>query len=957
MSDEFTSEEFKNHCRQFNVGSSHLKILAFNVCRFFKRVDQFISLLCTTSYSPDVIVLVETWLTLNNKDNASIQGYDSKHIVRENSLSGGVSIFYKESLDAKIVDELCLCNLDIELCGIIFEIDKKEYCVLGVYRPHSGTVEGFTRELNIIFNKEPSFLRKNVILLGDLNVNLLRTEDSQTKVLTNFMRSHYLAPVIKHPTRYDPQPDVSPSLIDHIWINFISNDYKSGSILADLSDHCPIYINIKTTNLRPSFIKISFRDYSERSVEGFISDLLSVTWDFERFDNVSEMFSFFNQTIQNYFHKNFQVKTKMLSTTHINKPWITPAIQESIKTKSQYFKLYKRNVIDRETNNNYKRMLNKIIKKAKSNYYDNYFNNCFSNMKKTWSGIDDLLGRNHSNKNKKIGPIKNNDELVNDEYDIANVFNDHFCSIAQQLDQQIPHTSYTSRVNNNLTSLYLHPVTTGEVSNIISELKNSKSSSDGISTYLLKKAKHVLCSPLTELINWSLSRGEFPDLLKIAHVTPIFKSGDRCEPNNYRPISVLPVVSKVLEKCMYRRVVKFLEKYKLLSHQQYGFTRGKSCVDAVSSLTEFIYKSLNASEYVVTLFIDLKKAYDTVNHTILLDKLYSYGLRGIVYEWFKSYLTNRQQCVKIGKKFSAMRKVMVGVPQGSVLGSLLFLLYINDLPEASSLFHFVLFADDTCLTLANKNYSTLMETFNTELQKVNSWMVTNRLSLNAEKTVAINFSTRMFDSTRELKVNAQTFKFVEFTKYLGVTIDRKLSFRNHIELICSKISRNVGLLYRISLSCPKFIVRRLYYAFILPYMNYCNIIWGGAAKVHLDKLLKLQKRAVRIITGSSYLEHTAPLFKQLEFLKIDEIYRFSCCIHVFKNRNLFQSNSNVYNTRRAGVIKVTFQRLSVCQRSIHFDAAKLFNQLPLEVTQVMKIGIFKRKVKELILSNQLVAHR
>ena len=157
LSDEFTSEDFKSDCRQFNVGSFHLKILAFNVCTFFKRVNQFISLLCTTSCTPDVTLLVETWLNLNNKDNASIQCYDSKHILRENSLSGGVSIFYKESLDAKIVDELCQSNLEIELCGIKFEIDKKEYRVLGVYRPHSGTVESFTRELNIILNKEPRF--------------------------------------------------------------------------------------------------------------------------------------------------------------------------------------------------------------------------------------------------------------------------------------------------------------------------------------------------------------------------------------------------------------------------------------------------------------------------------------------------------------------------------------------------------------------------------------------------------------------------------------------------------------------------------------------------------------------------------------------------------------------------------------------------------------------------------
>ena len=451
----------------------------------------------------------------------------------------------------------------------------------------------------------------------------------------------------------------------------------------------------------------------------------------------------------------------------MSKPWITNAIKKSIKTKSKYFKLYKRCIISRETNDNYKKVLQKVIRSSKRKYFHEFFKKCTSNIKKSWKGIKTLMGRNTSSKTHKVNPIKINNEICSDHQKIANEFNKYFCSVAHELDNQIPciqHDEPNFPIFRNPHSLFVSNVTSTECGAIIANLKNTYHGIEKMSTILLKKVRDILSPQLAYLINYSFSTGSVPDELKKACVTPIFKAGDSSETNNYRPISVLPMFAKIMEKCMYNRVMSFFEQYSVLSNNQYGFKTGKSCSDAIISLTEKIYKSLNEKKFVITLFIDLKKAYDTVNHNILLEKLESYGIRGIALKWFENYLNGRKQKVKIGSLFSEWQNVNIGVPQGSVLGSLLFLVYINNLPTVSSILHSVLFADDTCLTLADDNYSNLINTFNSELKKLYAWLIKNRLSLNFEKTVYINFSLREYESDQTLQLNGISFSEVDRTK-------------------------------------------------------------------------------------------------------------------------------------------------------------------------------------------------
>ena len=629
----------------------------------------------------------------------------------------------------------------------------------------------------------------------------------------------------------------------------------------------------------------------------------------------------------------------------MNKPWLTNSILASVRKKSIYFRLYKRGIISYEENKRYKKCLSNVIKQAKRSHYRKLFNDSKNDMKKTWKGISELIGRS---KKENINSIVFQDREISDDVGISNLLNHHFSSVAANLELNLPERdtiSPTVFIENSSNSFYMFPVTVNEVHKIIISLNDTRYGMDEISTSIFKRCSLIFAVPIAELLRFSLEAGVFPTCLKEASITPIYKSGKRTDMNNYRPIAILPLLSKIFEKIVHNRLNNFFAKFNIISPNQYGFQKRKGTSDALSNLTEYVYKNLNANKHVVSLFIDLKKAYDTVQHDILLDKLECYGIRGTMLEWFGSYLRDRKNYVRIGKANSSIASTNIGVPQGSVLGSLLFTIYINDLPKVSKILNTVLFADDTNFSYAHLNFSDLISTFNIELKNIDAWLIRNRLSLNVSKTTAINFSTRPASSNLNLFMNDSQIKFVNSIKYLGVLLDRKLTFAQHINSVCSKVSMNIGILYKLSLNVPKHLLKNLYFSFISPYLEYCNVIWGNASNIHLNRILILQKRAVRVISFSSRLEHCVPLFQEYGIMTIKNIFRMRCALHAFNNINNFTQIIHNHDTRNRDDIFAEFQRLSVCQNSLSYVAPIIFNNLPESIKNSETFYAFKRKVK------------
>ena len=343
--------------------------------------------------------------------------------------------------------------------------------------------------------------------------------------------------------------------------------------------------------------------------------------------------------------------------------------------------------------------------------------------------------------------------------------------------------------------------------------------------------------------------------MKLAKVIPNFKAGIVTDVNNYRPISLLPIFSKILEKIMHNRLSTFIEIQGILYESQFGFQKNKSAGHSLVEIIEKIRYCLDHKRYGCGIFIDLKKAFDTVNHAILLRKLEHYGIRNAGLSWFESYLTDRCQFVFCNDAKSDIKSISCGVPQGSVLGPLLFLLYINDLPNISTKLKFFLFADDTNIFFDHNNLNMLEKIVNQELKKLSLWLNANRLALNVSKTNFVVFAPKNKASKNvTIIINRHAIEEKEYVKYLGVLIDSQLSFNYHIKAVNKKISRTVGLMSKLRYLMNQKTLIMLYYALIYPFLSYGVTVWGNGSKTCIESLLKTQNRAVRIISNNDRMD-------------------------------------------------------------------------------------------------------
>ena len=354
------------------------------------------------------------------------------------------------------------------------------------------------------------------------------------------------------------------------------------------------------------------------------------------------------------------------------------------------------------------------------------------------------------------------------------------------------------------------------------------------------------------------------------------------------------------------------------------------------------------------MLLDIKKAFDTVQHDILLDKLDHYGIRGDALLLVKSYLSNRQQYIKMNDKVSTQQLLNSSVPQGSIVGPLFFLFFINDLISGTTNCEIQLFADDAIVSSSNLNFNTLSEDVNSDLQIVSRWMLSNRLTLNAEKCNSIIFSNRNYQFN-DILVNSSSVGNVTECKYLGVHLDKNLNFKSHIKYILNKTSKSCGILYKLRHLFPTETCIRFYYALIYPYLSYCILIWGCTYQVHLDPLIKLQKRVVRTIAKVPRDEHTSPLFSRFNLLKLADIYNYSVAVYMFKNKNNFSSNNHTYGTRNRNQLVSMYHRLTQTQKSISFMGPKIWNELPAEIREIDCINVFKKSVKNWYSRNYLLS--
>ena len=450
---------------------------------------------------------------------------------------------------------------------------------------------------------------------------------------------------------------------------------------------------------------------------------------------------------------------------------------------------------------------------------------------------------------------------------------------------------------------------------------------------------------LTDAINQSFIDGKFPSFLKLAIVVPLYKGGDDQDPASFRPIALLPTMSKIIEKIVKKRIISFIETHKIIDPVQFGFQNNLSTTDAIFSFLEGLYLKLNDNESAAAVFCDLSKAFDCVNHDVLLFKLQLYGFRGVSYNWFRSYLSDRRQKVTFKNKTSKEATVDTGVPQGSVLGPLLFLLYVNDLASIDISGKFTLFADDATILWCDKGGSALLNIkVNNDLVKIKEWCDLNYLSLNVKKTCIMSFKCEL----GPVSVDNCALADMQENKFLGMYIDAKLKFEAHIEILNGKLSSNCYALRIIRSKLGKSMARNAYYSLIEPHLRYGLCFWGICSKQLLQSIFVLQKRAVRSICRAKVQDSCKPLFIAEKILTLTSLFILETACLVKKKYEVV-SNQTEYNTRLSHFIQLPLPNFTLTKNSIIFNGKKIFNHLPLGLRQRQCDKSFRRSLKELLI--------
>ena len=595
--------------------------------------------------------------------------------------------------------------------------------------------------------------------------------------------------------------------------------------------------------------------------------------------------------------------------------------------------------------------VNKKIVDTKNSYFENVFRTYKNDVKKTWKTIKNLMGNLQPDTSVKELVI-NGLSYTKDE-DIAESFNEFFTEIGSKLDSELEpsiHSPLKWMPPPRTSSFFLSNVTERECLRYISKFKNSKTNIDEMPVTILKKLSPFFITPLVFIINSCFKKSIFPSCLKIGRVIQIYKTGDRCEPSNYRPITTLPYLSKLFEMCLSVRLVKYFEKFSLLTELQFGFRKQRSTSDAVTEFCKLVYNSFDSKNYLGGVLIDFKKAFDTISHKILLDKLHNYGIRGFPLQLIRNYLCNRKQYVSFRDSVSTLRNVSVGLPQGSCLGPFLFLVYINDLPHVSSVLRYTLFADDTTLSHTSSNFHELISNLNIELGKVMEWATANRLTINATKTKVMLFSNKHIpDFDNSIKLGTQNLTIVSDSKFLGVHLDTKLNFDKHIDYITGKIARSTGIFFKIRGNLPLKARLGFYFGFIYPFLIYNVTVWGGTYNCYLSNLIVQHKRIIRAIADAGFNAHTSPIFFNLKLLKFVDIYKYFVSIFMYANLSKFSIQHSL-NTRQHNLASSIFCRLTKTQQSIMFRGPQIWNELPLEIRDSPTLPVFKRVLKNYLIS-------
>jgi hypothetical protein len=753
--------------------------------------------------------------------------------------------------------------------------------IVAIYR--SPSYEKLDRFFSGLDNIIQSINSTNLVVIGDINIDIKENNTHPySEEYLNLMASLGLLPAHSLPTR-------DGNCLDHVMLKTKLSS-KAAVLQAVITDHYPVVLSLKLKNtcLRPSLN--NFINYINH--DGVKTELNSTNFN-TILDETNPEFAASNLiAIINSVINNHKEKKRVSRKFKIIKPWITSGLLRCIRNRDSMHQKLKKdpdNYILKTTYNRYRNFCNSLLKKIKIAYEKGEFEKAKNNPKEMWNVVKTVTNtKRHKRSPEEILRI---DKDARTSIDSVNRF---FVNIGKNLASKFPLPTQIEKTNcypptvSMVNSFVILPISETEVERLIMSLRSDCALGwDDIPARVLKQSCNTLVKPLTHVLNLCITKGVFPSVFKRAVVHPIHKGGDRDLITNYRPISVLTPFSKILERYLNKSLKNYLEKHGIISDNQFGFRSHKSTEDAVSKLVETLVVNTDAKRKCYGIFLDLTKAFDTVSIAILLSKLETLGIRGIPLDMFTSYLTNRTQSVKIGSVISSEEQISYGVPQGSILGPTLFLLYINNLCNMYIDNCTILsYADDTALVVHGDCWVSARRNAEGAIRTVLKWLSDNLLTLNLSKTRLVRFDiskSKKYEPNSDHVIahtcsedtlglcGCEPLEMASSVKYLGVHVDAGLDWHIQIKAITERTRKLIYIFKNLRNSADRCTLLTIYFGLCQSVISYCIPVWGGADKTSMLKLERAQRAILKVITCKKRTFPTKELYAECEVLTVRQL--------------------------------------------------------------------------------------
>lgn len=917
-----------------------------NIQSIRNKVDDIKCFLLNNSC--DVLALSETWI---NKDEAflyDIDNFTAVHSCREGR-GGGTSLYIKKTIKCQEVDSFGAEKTPNWTCVNIGESDLK---LSVVYKPPSYSNVEFLRDLEIILTKYP---RKHVVV-GDININLLEdctlvTNYKNLLTINNFKINNTITN--ENATRVTVN---NQSIIDHVLSDLgskiVTEDVKI--CYNSLSDHnrLSFKINYNRKIYKPKVNhQIKWIDY-KKFVYKFRQNSRRV---------IVSSFGDLTELIQVAKNESQNIKTVKIKE---NNTWINGEILEMMRQRDDAYKKKVKNPGNLLYNDEFRKIKNKVnnkIRTLKNHFFRKEWDRAGTDQRKQWKFINGFF--NNKSNNTHIDSLNINGKIIEEQKDIVDQLNLHFSQVGENIVNELNNENQIlnddisfDEISCSNTLINVEPTNPNEVCKILLELKrNSSPGEDEVTVLDLINLKDHVTGIISKLINNVFTTGVFPPELKKNKITPIFKSGKKDQMNNYRPITVVNTLSKVLERVIKERLMSFIDENSLLDQYQYGFVKSSSTLAATVDFISTISKALDEGKIVVVVFIDLKKAFDVVSHDLLLRKLQDLGLGPLFLKLLNTYLVDRKQFVSLSGISSEVLINNYGVPQGSVLGPLFYALYVLSLKSAKLRARYFTFADDTAQIYIGDNEQELVKIINDDLNLYYKWLIFNRLKLNTGKTQFMLFkqkNKRVGDMN--IKINNVNLERASSVKYLGLVIDESLNWQMHINKITQKIHSLIPCIYKSRSYLTHKTKMNVYNAFFVSHIRYLLPIWGTCCKTKFSEVQVTQNKVLKIMFNYNIATHTETLYSELDVFNLEGLLLLEQCKLIYKilnkqlkcNSSVVSSNEiHSYNTRTQFNLYVLYSRTNIGMNSPIDCASRAYNALPNNLKNIQLFRTFVNKLK------------